>query len=117
MPVDIHEPWEDITDILTPEGIASLQQRLKAGTKPVLIFDFEGTPIHLRIRKISRGKVWAQKTHLYTDEEMKKEISVIKVDEADAALDTPGAQLARDEAVKIHQKAKKANDAIRTKKD
>ncbi len=57
--------WERIDDILTKEGIA----KLKAGQ--VLLFQFEGSPIHLKIMRKSKGKVWAKRTHLYTEEELR----------------------------------------------
>lgn len=64
------QSWEDITDILTIEGI----ERLKVGQ--VLIFDFEGSPIHLKIMRKRKGKVWAKRIHLYTEEEMKTEVRI-----------------------------------------
>lgn len=68
------QPWESIEDVLSSKGI----KKLKPGQ--VLIFDFEGSPIHLKImRKASNGKVWAKRVHLYTDEEVKQEVSVEKV--------------------------------------
>lgn len=64
------QPWEDISDILTPEGVA----RLKVGQ--VMIFTFEGSPIHLKIMRKRNGKVWAKPVHLYTEEEMKTEVRI-----------------------------------------
>lgn len=65
--------WERIDDVLTDEGIA----RIKTGQ--VLIFQYEGSPIHLKIMRKSGGKVWAKRTHLYTEEEMKAEVSLGKL--------------------------------------
>jgi len=47
--------WEDITPDLTKKG----QRELKVGQ--VLIFDYEGSPIHLKIMRKSHGKVWAKR--------------------------------------------------------
>lgn len=58
--------WEDITDILTPEGAARLQ------VGQVLLFNFEGSPIHLKVKRKSHGKVWVARTHLYTEEEIRQ---------------------------------------------
>lgn len=45
---------EEITDVLTPEGIA----RLKVGQ--VLMFDYEGSRNELKISRIKHGRVWAR---------------------------------------------------------
>lgn len=55
--------WENITDILTEDGA----EKIKVGQ--VLIFDYEGSAIHLKVVRKRNGKVWAKKTHLYTQEE------------------------------------------------
>lgn len=55
--------WEDITDILTEDGAEKIQ------VGQVLIFDYEGSPIHLKVVRKRLGKVWAKKMHLYTQEE------------------------------------------------
>lgn len=78
-----NNPWLDVT--------ADLPIDVKAGQ--VLLYDFEGSPIHLKIMRVARGKVWAKYTHLYTEEEMKREVRVIDL------------------------KTGKKNRAIRTKKD
>lgn len=56
--------WIDITDQLTPKGLEELK------TGQVLIFDFEGSPLHLKIMRKSKGKVWAKENYLYTREEV-----------------------------------------------
>ena len=56
--------WEDITDILTEDGA----EKIKVGQ--VLIFNFEGSPLHLKVVRKRNGKVWAKKMHLYTRDEM-----------------------------------------------
>lgn len=57
--------WQEISDVLTPEGI----DKLKAGQ--VLMFMFEGSKTHLKIkRKTKDGKVWAEETRLYTKREL-----------------------------------------------
>ena len=63
--------WLDITEELNDEG----KKSLKAGD--VLMFDFEGSPLHLRVMRKSRGKVWAKRTYLYTPEEADAEIEVV----------------------------------------
>lgn len=60
--------WEDITDVLTKDGAA----KLKIGQ--VLMFNNEGIPIHLKIMRKFKGKVWAKHTHLYTEAELHKKI-------------------------------------------
>jgi hypothetical protein len=55
--------WEDITDILTEDGAEKIQ------VGQVLIFDYEGSPVHLKVVRKRFGKVWAKKMHLYTQEE------------------------------------------------
>ncbi len=62
--------WLDITEDLTKKG----QRELKVGQ--VLIFDFEGSPIHLKIMRKYKNKVWAKKTYLYTPEEADDEVAV-----------------------------------------
>lgn len=56
--------WEDITDILTDKGKAELQ------VGQVLKFDYEGSPLWLKIVRKRGGKVWAKKTELYTADEL-----------------------------------------------
>lgn len=64
--------WIDLTPDLTKKG----QQTLRVGQ--VLIFDFEGSPIHLKIMRKFKGKVWAKKAYLYSPEEADNEVSVVK---------------------------------------
>lgn len=64
--------WVDISSELTDKGKQELQ------TGQVLIFNFEGSPIHLKIVRKSRGKVWAKRVRLYSHEE----ISDLKVVDA-----------------------------------
>lgn len=64
--------WIDITDELTDKG----KEELEPGQ--VLIFNFEGSPIHLKIMRKARGKVWAKRVRLYSHEE----ISDLKVVDA-----------------------------------
>ncbi len=56
--------WLDITDDLTDFAI----RELKVGQ--VLIFDFEGSPVHLKIMRKQHGKVWARKNYMYLPEEV-----------------------------------------------
>jgi hypothetical protein len=58
--------WEDITDVLNAKG----KRNLKIGQ--VLMFDNEGIPIHLKIMRKYKGKVWAKHTHLYTGAELNR---------------------------------------------
>jgi len=64
--------WLDITDELTEEG------KEKIETGQVLIFNFEGSPIHLKIVRKSRGKVWAKRVRLYSHEEI-SDLKVVDV--------------------------------------
>lgn len=64
--------WVDISSELTDKGKQELQ------TGQVLIFNFEGSPIHLKIVRKARGKVWAKRVRLYSHEE----ISDLKVVDA-----------------------------------
>lgn len=56
--------WEDITDMLTPQGV----EGLKVGQ--VLVFDYEGSQTHLRITRKVRNRVWAKEVRFYTDKEV-----------------------------------------------
>lgn len=63
----------DITDELTEEG-----KQLKVGA--VLIFDFEGSPVYLKIKKKKAGKVWAQRLDpkkFLTPEEADESVTVV----------------------------------------
>lgn len=62
--------WDNITDVLTKKG----QRELKVGQ--VLMFDYEGSPVHLKIMRKRNGKVWAKRTYLYTPEEADNEVKV-----------------------------------------
>lgn len=57
-------PWIDITQDLNKKG----RKELKVGQ--VLIFDFEGSPVHLKIMRKFKGKVWAKKNYLYRTDEV-----------------------------------------------
>jgi hypothetical protein len=70
--------WERIDDILTDEG----KQKLKAGTKgDVLIFDFEGSPIYLKVRRKDKdGAIWAERLDpkkYLTPEQADQEVEII----------------------------------------
>lgn len=56
----------EIGDQLTEEGI----QRLKVGQ--VLIFDYEGSPLHLKITKLNRKshKCWVKDVTLYKESDI-----------------------------------------------
>lgn len=60
--------WMDVTDDLP----------IDVKTGQALIYDYEGSPIHLKIMRQAKGKVWAKYTHLYTEEELKKEVSIVE---------------------------------------
>lgn len=62
--------WEDITGDLTKKG----QRELNVGQ--ILMFDFEGSPIHLKIMRKRHGKVWAKRTYAYTPEEADQEVEI-----------------------------------------
>lgn len=44
----------------------------------VLIYDYEGSPVHLKIMRKAKGKVWAKYIRLYTEQEVHTEVSVVK---------------------------------------
>lgn len=56
--------WEDITDVLTPEGA----HRVQVGQ--VLMFRFEGSRNDLRVMRKSRGKVWAKLIETHSPDEV-----------------------------------------------
>jgi hypothetical protein len=56
--------WLDITNDLTKKG----QDKLRVGQ--VLIFSYEGSPIHLKIMRKRNGKVWAKKNYIYHPNEV-----------------------------------------------
>lgn len=58
--------WIDLTEDLTEEG----QKNLKVGQ--VLIFDNIGNPVHLKIMRKHKGKVWAKSNYLMTIEEARE---------------------------------------------
>lgn len=60
--------WEDIADVLTPEGVANI----KPGH--VLMFNYEGSPLHLKIKRKANGKVWAERVQLLTEAEMMEKL-------------------------------------------
>lgn len=47
--------WLQITDDLTKQGIRKIK------LNQVLMFDFEGSPVYLKIMRKERGKVWAKR--------------------------------------------------------
>ena len=63
--------WLDITAELTKEGKKELK------VNQVLMFDYEGSPIHLKIMRKRNGKVWAKRTYLYKPEEADNEVTVV----------------------------------------
>ena len=56
--------WLDITGELTPQG----KRWLKVGQ--VLVFDFEGSKLYLKVMRKRNGKVWAKETKLYLPNEV-----------------------------------------------
>ncbi len=65
--------WEDISDVLIPGA------PIKAGQ--VLIFDYEGSPINLKIKRKSKGKIWAERIKLYTEEDLKENLKIVDENE------------------------------------
>ena len=63
--------WLDITPDLTKKG----QRELKVGQ--VLMFDFEGSPTHLKIMRKHKGRVWAKQIRLYTPQEADAEVEIV----------------------------------------
>lgn len=60
--------WMDVTNDLP----------IDVKTGQVLIYDYEGSPVHLKIMRKSKGKVWAKYVRLYTEQEAHEEVSVVK---------------------------------------
>lgn len=56
--------WIEISKDLTKRG----QRDLKVGQ--VLIFNYEGSPNHLKIMRKAKGKVWAKDNYLYHPDEV-----------------------------------------------
>ena len=56
--------WLDLTPELTKEG----QAKLKVGQ--ILIFNKDGQPIHIKIMRKHKGKVWGKYTYIYLPEEV-----------------------------------------------
>lgn len=57
--------WLDITEELTEEGF----EKLLVGQ--VMIFNHpKAGPIHLKIKRKFKGKIWAQRMYLYAPEEV-----------------------------------------------
>lgn len=52
--------WLDVTE--------DLPINVKVGQ--VLIFDYEGSPVHLKIMRKKDGKVWAKRTYIYLPDEV-----------------------------------------------
>lgn len=62
---------EDITDVLTKQG----RDNLKVGQ--ILMFDFEGSALHLKITRKAKGRVWAKRVDLYTPEEADAKVTIV----------------------------------------
>jgi hypothetical protein len=56
--------WEEISDVLTEEG------RIAVKPGQVLVFDYEGSEVHLKIKRKAGRKVFAEKVRLYLPEEV-----------------------------------------------
>lgn len=52
--------WQEITDILTPEGVKKLKLR------QVLVFDYEGSRNEYKVMEIKDGRVWVKPVTLLT---------------------------------------------------
>ena len=61
----IPDTWERIDDVLTPKGIKELKKN------QVLIFDFEGSKIKLKIMRKYGGIVWAKRIQTFTEDQLK----------------------------------------------
>jgi len=59
--------WIDLTEELTAEAFESLN------IGEVLMFTFEGSPLHIKIMRKTKDKIWGKVTYLYTPEEFEKE--------------------------------------------
>ena len=66
--------WLELTDDLTKSSI----KRLKIGQ--VLMSDFEGSPVYLKIMRKERGKIWAKRldpAKFLTPEEADEQVMVV----------------------------------------
>lgn len=59
-----HGTWMDITNDLTDQAVAELE------VGQVLMFTFEGSPLHLKIMRKHNGKVWAKENRIYHPDEV-----------------------------------------------
>lgn len=62
--------WLDLTPELTKKG----QDRLSVGQ--ILIFEKDGEPIHIKVMRKHKGKVWGKYTYIYLPEEVDVEDKV-----------------------------------------
>ena len=60
--------------ITTSEWIDVTKDVKNVKSGQVLLFNFEGSPLHLKIMRIAKGKIWAKYTHLYTEEELRSSV-------------------------------------------
>lgn len=56
--------WQNISDILTPEGIDKLQPG------HILRFNFEGSINEYKVMRIYKGKVWVKQARTYHPDEV-----------------------------------------------
>lgn len=56
--------WFDITDDITDEAAKTLQ------VDDVLMFNYEGSPLHLKIMRKRNGRVYAKENYLYLPDEV-----------------------------------------------
>lgn len=66
--------WDDITDMLTPQGIEALKAGKDIGLSvgQVMRFDYEGSETSVKIMRLDRttGKMWGKEIELYTADEV-----------------------------------------------
>lgn len=60
--------WDNISDVLTEEG----EQRLEVGQ--VLMFDYEGSRIDMKIMRKTKNGVWAKQIKTYDPDDITQKI-------------------------------------------
>jgi hypothetical protein len=56
--------WENLTDMLTLRGLEELQ------VGQILIFDYEGSKIYMKIMRKRHGKLWAKEITTYNPDQI-----------------------------------------------
>jgi hypothetical protein len=72
----------DMTEAFTTEGIGRLRTKTREKYKPVLKFEYEGSPAYYRIEKVTKdGRVMGRQVNMLRPDELKVVDSRRKQDE------------------------------------